>query len=124
MRSYDPLPWLLFLCSEAARRPPYREGLILESPALPSHPAIGVSVGRSFAFIYERSQEETTLADILLATRSRLDRGRSCCAGDQNQPVKDGRASRDGSLPQKVDKELCVPDMVNVSLTRTFRITL
>lgn len=49
--------------------------------------------------------------------------GPSGVAGDQNQFAKDGQASLDGSLPQ-VDKEPCVPDVVNASLSRTFRIFL
>jgi len=83
-------------------------------------PAIGVGVSLSFDFISESSQEENASPDILPVTLSRLNLGRSRCAGEQNQLVKDGQASRDGSLPQ-VDKELCIPVVVNVSSARTFR---
>jgi len=70
--AHGPSPVSLFWCSDAGRRPPNRDGLIVESRALRNHPAIGVGVDYSLAFITVRSQEETALTDNLPATRSRL----------------------------------------------------
>lgn len=74
-------------------------------------------------FVSECNQDETALADILPATRSRLKLDGHVEPANSTDSQKTGRLRGMEACP-KVDEELCVPHLVIVSLTRTFRAIL